>query len=108
MHVTRYTLNTFLPVFRTWLMIWRGMWIAFSFANGSRRCLTNLQIMAESTQKLSDDLKHTRPDIPWSSIAGFRHRLVHDYFQIDLNLVRRVLVEHLPSLALAVREMINR
>lgn len=39
--------------------------------------LYNLQIMSESSQKLSKHLKLTAKDIPWIDIADFRNRLVH-------------------------------
>ena len=44
--------------------------------------LRNLQTMAESTQRLSDDCKATQPQIPWTEIAGFRNVLVHNYLEI--------------------------
>jgi uncharacterized protein with HEPN domain len=70
--------------------------------------LRNLQVLAESTQRLSDGIKSTEAGIPWAQIAGFRHRLVHDYFQIDIQLIRRVVREHLPDLKAAVDRMLER
>ena len=32
--------------------------------------MRNLQIMAESTQRLSAQIKATRPHVPWQAIAG--------------------------------------
>lgn len=52
--------------------------------------LRNLQVMAESTQRLSDGFKATHPDIAWASIAGFRNVLVHDYFGVDLGAVWQI------------------
>ena len=37
----------------------------------------NLQVLAESTQRLSEEIKSTEPGIPWRQIAGFRNTLVH-------------------------------
>ena len=37
----------------------------------------NLQVLAESTQRLSEEIKSTEPEIPWRQIAGFRNTLVH-------------------------------
>jgi uncharacterized protein with HEPN domain len=37
--------------------------------------IRNLQIMAESTQRLSDQLKESQPMIDWYKIAGFRNVL---------------------------------
>ncbi|NET61264.1 MAG: DUF86 domain-containing protein, partial [Symploca sp. SIO2E6] len=50
--------------------------------------LRRLQIMAESTQRLSDDLKNSASDVDWRALAGFRNVLVHDYLGgIDLERV---------------------
>ncbi len=65
----------------------------------------NLQIIAESTQRLSDSLRVTEPDIPWRAIAGFRNVLVHDYLGIDLEAVWTVVELDLPTLAAAVERM---
>ena len=46
--------------------------------------LRNLQILAESTQHLSEDIKATQPEVPWREIAGFRNVLAHDYLGIKL------------------------
>ncbi len=43
--------------------------------------LYNLQIMAESTQKLPQTMKDKNPQIPWKDISGFRNILVHDYLE---------------------------
>lgn len=67
--------------------------------------LRNLQILAESTQRLSETIKATEPTIPWPQIEGFRHRLVHDYFRIDEALIVRVIDDHLADLDAAVSRM---
>lgn len=71
--------------------------------------MRRLQIMAESTQRLSQALKQAHPDIPWLSIARFRNRLTHAYLTIDLNLVWAVVEKDLPPLKEAVeRELVRR
>lgn len=65
----------------------------------------NLQTIAESTQRLSEALRATEPEIPWRAIAGFRNVLVHDYFGIDVEAVWTVVEQDLPSLAAAVERM---
>ena len=39
------------------------------------------------------------PDIPWQDIAGMRHRLIHAYFDIDLDIVWSTVTEDLQPLA---------
>ena len=70
--------------------------------------LRNLQVMAESTQRLSSRAKDARADIPWDNIAGFRNRLTHDYFRIDHDLIWRVIEDHLPALELAATDLVAR
>lgn len=55
--------------------------------------LYRLQTLAESTQKLSPEIKDRNPDIPWREIAGMRNRLVHGYHEIQMSLVLNALAE---------------
>ena len=60
--------------------------------------IRNLQIMAESSQRMSVDLKSQFPTIPWREIAGFRNILVHDYLGIDCDAIWSVVEQDLPEL----------
>ena len=66
-----------------------------------------LQILAESTQRLSDEIKSTESEMPWRQIAGFRNTLVHGYLQIDESLVWVVIEEDLPRLKAAIVRMLQ-
>ena len=41
--------------------------------------IRNLQTLAESSQRLSAEIKATEPQIPWREFAGFRNVIVHGY-----------------------------
>jgi uncharacterized protein with HEPN domain len=60
--------------------------------------LRNLQTLAESTQRLSDELKAAHPDIDWRRISGFRNVLVHDYLSVNLVRVWEIIERNLPEL----------
>ncbi len=61
--------------------------------------IRNLQILAESTQKISCGLKNAYTEIAWKDIAGFRNILVHDYLDgIDEKAVWNIVIYHLPKL----------
>jgi uncharacterized protein with HEPN domain len=68
----------------------------------------NLQVMAESTQRLSDAIKATEPTMPWRDIAGFRNVLAHGYLGLDLDMVWSVVEQNLPALDQAVTRMAGR
>jgi uncharacterized protein with HEPN domain len=69
--------------------------------------LRNLQTMAESTQRLSDEAKESQPQIDWYKIAGFRNILVHDYLGIDIDTVWNIIEKELPALKGAIRVMME-
>ena len=70
--------------------------------------LRRLQTMAESTQRLSAELKATAPEVDWRALAGFRNVLVHDYLGgIDLERVWNAIEYYLPVLETSVREMME-
>ncbi|RJQ76328.1 MAG: DUF86 domain-containing protein [Desulfobacteraceae bacterium] len=65
--------------------------------------LRNLQILAESTQRLSEDFKYQYSEVEWYKVAGLRNILVHDYLGIDLETVWSVVEGRLPELKAVVR-----
>lgn len=69
--------------------------------------LRNLHTIAESTQRLSDRIRATEPDVAWRAIAGFRNVVVHDYLGIDLEAIWSVVERDLPGLAAAVDRMLR-
>ena len=61
--------------------------------------LRRLQIMAESSQRLSDKLKAKAPNVDWKALSGFRNILVHDYLGgISLEQVWNAIANDLPVL----------
>lgn len=43
----------------------------------------NLQVLCESTQRLTAARKDRQPEVDWRAISGLRNVLVHDYFEVD-------------------------
>ena len=70
--------------------------------------IRNLQTLTESSQRLSDDIRATEPQVPWRELAGFRNVIVHGYLGIDLAAVWLVVEQDLPSLAAGLARMIAR
>lgn len=70
--------------------------------------LRRLQIMAESTTRLSDSIKAQAPQIEWHKIKGFRNILVHDYLgDVDPVVVRGVITHYLPKLEAFCKEQLK-
>lgn len=69
--------------------------------------IRNLQTLAESSQRLSEDIKVSHPAVDWKSLSGFRNVLVHDYFSVNIEYVYRAVERDLPRLKLACEEMLR-
>ncbi len=58
-----------------------------------------VQEIGEAASRVSLEFRQSHPDVPWSDVVGMRHRIVHDYFEIEYGIVWKVATEHLPALA---------
>ena len=67
--------------------------------------IRNLEVMAESSQRLSESTKLIAPDVPWRSISGFRNIMVHDYLGLDLEVIWSVVSQELPNLEMALSKI---
>ncbi|MCD6552915.1 MAG: DUF86 domain-containing protein [Anaerolineae bacterium] len=47
------------------------------------------------------------PSLPWDDIIGMRHRLVHAYFDINLDILWTTVQKDLPELAIALRKVVR-
>jgi len=60
--------------------------------------MRNLQILAESTQRLSHSLRELHPEVDWRSISGFRNVAVHEYLRIDVVRIWDIVEQDIPLL----------
>lgn len=57
-----------------------------------------IEIIGEAAARLSDQAQSAYPSIPWPQIVGMRNRLIHAYFDIDLDRVWDTVQDDLPPL----------
>ena len=57
-----------------------------------------LEILGEAAKSVSSQCRQQYPEIPWRQIAGTRNRLIHGYFDVDLDIVWKIVLEDLPPL----------
>ncbi len=68
---------------------------------------TPLYNIGEHAYNLSSEYKTEHSDIPWSMIAGLRHRLVHDYDGTNWNMIADVVFEEIPILLELLGQLIE-
>ncbi len=57
-----------------------------------------LEIVGEAGRGISQEFRKTHPDLPWKSMVGMRDRLIHAYFDVNLDVVWETVTEDLPPL----------
>ena len=58
----------------------------------------HVQIIGEAAAQISNESREALPQIPWSDIIAMRNRLIHAYFDINLDILWKTIVEDLPPL----------
>lgn len=66
-----------------------------------------IQNIGEAAGKVSAELRATYPDVPWREMAGMRHRVVHDYAFVNLDVVWRVCTVRVHDLESQVRTILD-
>jgi len=57
-----------------------------------------VEIIGEAARKVSQAFCDAHPQIPWRKIIGQRHKLAHEYAEIQDEVVWRVATIHVPEL----------
>lgn len=66
-----------------------------------------IEIIGEAASGVSKECRDDLPQIPWVDIIGMRNRLIHAYFEINLDILWNTLVEDLPPLISELKYIIN-
>lgn len=57
-----------------------------------------LEILGEAAGRVTRDLRGSYPEIPWRDIADTRNRVIHEYFDVDMEVVATIVTDDLPPL----------
>ena len=68
--------------------------------------IRSLEVIGEAAGKVSVATRTAHPEIPWREITGMRHRLIHGYAEVRLDLVWLVLGNHLGPLIAALEGLL--
>lgn len=67
----------------------------------------NIEIIGEASNMLTEEFRNAHPDTPWKLVNGMRNYIVHEYFQVDNNVVWDVITGDLPLLEKQIIEYIT-
>jgi len=69
--------------------------------------IRNFEIIGEASHLLPDHLKEDYSSVDWYRIRGFRNRIVHDYFGVDIEIVWKISCEQIPELITKVKNILQ-
>lgn len=68
--------------------------------------IRSLEVIGEAAGKVSSATRTAHPEIPWREITGMRHRLIHGYAEVRLDLVWTVVQSRLDPLIASLTPLI--
>jgi uncharacterized protein with HEPN domain len=66
----------------------------------------HFEVLGEALRAVSPDLRKSYPELPWSDVIGMRNILIHDYFDIDVDIVWTAAARDLGRLKTVVARML--
>ncbi len=66
-----------------------------------------LEIIGEAAARVSRELKIAHPEIKWNSIIGMRNKIIHEYLDVDYQVVWDTTHLDLPELKKAIKKLLS-
>lgn len=66
-----------------------------------------MEVIGEAASRVSKPTRDQYPEIPWNEIIGMRHRLIHGYDVVDLDLLWETVKTDLPPLIATLQRVLN-
>ena len=66
-----------------------------------------LQVIGEAANNVTAESRRAYSAIPWTEIISMRHKLVHVYYAVDLNIVWTTVSEYIPPLLAELQRILE-
>ncbi|MEW6067523.1 MAG: DUF86 domain-containing protein [Nitrospirota bacterium] len=68
----------------------------------------SIEIIGEAASTVTKEFRERHREIPWASIVAMRNRLIHVYFDIDLDRVWDTITDDLPPLITSLEKIVSK
>ena len=65
-----------------------------------------VQVIGEAARHVSKQFRDSHSKIPWKAIVGMRHKVVHDYMNVDEDVVWDTVIKELPPLVTELEKIV--
>ena len=69
--------------------------------------LYNMAILGEAARNLPSEVEELYPEIPWVDVRGIRNVEIHEYFQVNLEIIWQTIQEDLVPLASSLSKLLE-
>ncbi|WP_017315732.1 HepT-like ribonuclease domain-containing protein [Mastigocladopsis repens] len=66
-----------------------------------------IEIIGEAVKRIPDSVRSKYPDIPWKDIARMRDKLIHNYFNTDVEIIWKAVQVDLPQLKMMISIVVD-
>lgn len=66
-----------------------------------------IQTMGESARRVSPEFRANYPSLPWKEMSGIRNKIVHDYLDVDMDVLWEVVTRDVLPLIEALRKIVS-
>ena len=66
----------------------------------------SIEIIGEAASRISPDFRSQSPDLPWTDLVAMRNRLIHAYFDVNLDIVWQTVTDELPPLVKLLEQLL--
>ena len=67
----------------------------------------SIETFGEAANKVSRELRSQCSEIPWADIIAMRNRLIHSYFDVNLDIVWQTVTEELPLVVTQIQKLLE-
>ena len=70
--------------------------------------IRQFEIIGEAAGKLSPEFVELHKEIDWPKVVGMRHKMIHDYFDVDVDIVWNTAIDDVPSLKKSIEKIFSK
>lgn len=67
----------------------------------------NFEVIGEASKHVPSSIKNHYPDIPWGEMNGMRNLLIHEYFDVEADIVWHTAKKQLPKLKVQLQPLLS-
>lgn len=65
-----------------------------------------VEVIGEAARRVSPQFRNAHPAIPWRAIVGMRNKVVHDYMNVDEDVLWDTVTRELPRLVAQLQDIV--